>query len=119
MLAETQLLSVGPNQHSCQPFHPDHNDEVDDEDGDDDAVLVELLFPAGSSRHLSAALSRWADNQEERFQPFRENQDVRRCSTEMFPFGGKGGGTGKTLSTLWGMRMLHLFLLSHPTTFVG
>ena len=64
MLAETQLLSVGPNQHSCQPFHPDHNDEVDDDDsvddddGDDDAVLVELLFPAGSSRHLSAALSR-------------------------------------------------------------
>ena len=65
MLAETQLLSVGPNQHSCQPFHPDHNDDdnvddedVDDDDGDDDAVLVELLFPAGSSRHLSAALSR-------------------------------------------------------------
>ena len=82
MLAETQLLSVGPNQHSCQPFHPDHNDDVDDDDGDDDAVLVELLLPAGSSRHLSAALSRWADNQEERFQPFRENQDVRRCSAE-------------------------------------
>ena len=68
MLAETQLLSVGPNQHSCQPFHPDHNDDVDDDDddddnvddddGDDDAVLVELLLPAGSSRHLSAALSR-------------------------------------------------------------